>query len=129
MTGAEAAGFWIGLNILLLVYLSLRVARARLRFKVDLGDGGNQEMMKVVRTHANYTEYAPAALLGLVGLAWLGEGAAVIHGLGATFFLARVCHLLGLGMGVWARGRVVGAVLTLLVLLATGAMLIYRVIA
>ncbi|MBB5519693.1 MAPEG family protein [Amphiplicatus metriothermophilus] len=106
-TGIGAAGLWIGLNILLLFYLSLRVAQARLRFKVDLGNGGNPEIAKAVRTHANYTEYAPAALPDLVGLAWLGAGAAVIHGLGAVFFFARVSHLrAGHGsLEMWPRRR------------------------
>lgn len=129
MTGNEAAGLWIGLNILLLIFLSARVGQARVRFKINLGDGGNPEMLRAIRAHANYTEYAPAALLGLVSIAWLGAGATVIHALGAAFFLARISHLLGLGMGVWEQGRVIGTALTMLTLLATSATLIYYALA
>jgi len=125
MTSMQAAALWVGLNMLLLVYLSFRVGAARTRYKVNLGDGGNPEMVKAIRTHANYTEYAPAALLGLVVLASLGAGTLVIHCLGAVFLVARICHLLGLGMGVWPMGRSVGILFTVLTLIATAGFLLY----
>ncbi len=129
MTPSQAAALWIGLNLILLVYLSVRVGQARMRYKINLGDGGNPEMTKAIRTHANYTEYAPAALLGLLALASVGAGTMVIHALGAAFFLARIAHLLGLGMGVWPQGRGLGALLTALMLVATAGFLVYHAVA
>jgi uncharacterized membrane protein YecN with MAPEG domain len=126
MTAMKAAALWIGLNALLLIYLSVRVGQARTRLKINLGDGGNPEMMKAIRTHGNYVEYAPAALAALIALAGIGAPLALIHGLGATFFFARVAHLLGLGVGVWPMGRFVGTLLTMLSLLAgAGALLFF----
>lgn len=107
-------------------YLSLRVGQVRIRNKINLGDGGNEEMLKAIRTQGNYIEYAPAALLGLVLLAMLGVGTTVLHILGAVFFFARVAHLLGLGVGVWPTGRLVGTLLTMITLLVTGGFLIYK---
>lgn len=124
MTALQAAGLWIGLHALLLIYLSYRVGQARSAHKVFLGDGGMPEMQRAIRAHGNYTEYAPAALLGLFVLAMLGAPALFIHGLGAIFFFGRVAHLLGLGMGVWKQGRMVGTLLTMLTLLVTGVSLI-----
>lgn len=125
MTSIQAASFWIALHALLLIYLSYRVGQARHKFNVNLGDGGNPDMQKAVRTHGNYIEYAPAALVGLFALASLGAGALVIHALGALFFFARIAHLLGLGMDAWSRGRFVGTSLTMLTLLATAAFLLF----
>lgn len=125
MTAFQAAGLWIGLNILLFLYLSARVGQARMRYKVNLGDGGHPQMLKAIRTHANYAEYGPIALLGLLALAALGAATVVIHVLGAAFFLARIAHLIGLGMEVWPHGRSVGAFLTGLTLLSTAGFLIY----
>lgn len=125
MTTVQAAGFWIALHALLLIYLSFRVGQARHRHGINLGDGGNPEMLKAIRTHANYVEYAPAALLGLFALAILGAGPLIVHALGAVFFFARVAHLLGLGMDAWAQGRFVGTLLTMLTLLATALLLLY----
>lgn len=125
MTPMKAAAIWIALNALLLIYLSVRVGQARTRLKINLGDGGNPEMVKAIRTHGNYVEYAPLALVGLVALAAMGAHVAIVHALGAAFFFARVSHLLGLGMGVWPMGRFVGTLGTMLTLLATTIILIY----
>ncbi len=128
MTSPEAAGLWIGLNALLLIYISYRVGQARNKHDVNLGDGGNPEVLKAIRTHGNYTEYAPAALLGLFALASIGAHVLTIHVLGAVFFFARIAHLLGLGMGLWGQGRFIGTLLTMLTLLATGALLLFYAI-
>ncbi|PQA89618.1 MAPEG family protein [Hyphococcus luteus] len=125
MTSLEAAALWVGLNALLLIFLSARVGMNRMKHKVNLGDGDNPEMVKAIRTQGNYIEYAPAAIGGLVLLALLGVSATAIHILGGVFFFARVAHLLGLGLGLWPAGRAVGTVLTVLTLLVTGLWLIY----
>lgn len=125
MTSLEAAALWVGINAMLLIYLSARVGANRMRLKVNLGDGDNPEMVKAIRTQANYTEYAPAALGGLVLLALLNAPIILIHILGAVFLTGRVSHLLGLGLGVWPQGRFVGTLFTMLTLLATGLTLIY----
>lgn len=129
MTALQAAGLWIGLNALFLMYVSARVGAARHKTSTNLGDGGNEIMLKAIRTQGNYIEYAPAALLGLFALASLGLGSMWIHLLGAVFLFARISHLLGLGMNVWPQGRIVGTALTMATLLATGALLIWKAFA
>ena len=126
MTPVQAAALWIGLNAIFLIYISYRVGQVRIRTKTNLGDGGNEEMTKAIRTQGNYIEYAPAALLGLFVLASLGLGSAWIHALGALFLFARISHLLGLGMGVWPQGRFAGTLATMVTLLATAALLIWK---
>ena len=100
MTSLKAAALWVGLNALLLIFLSARVGFNRLSRKINLGDGGDPEMTRAIRTQGNYIEYAPAALCGLVVLALLGVSVPAIHILGGVFFFARIAHLLGLGLGV-----------------------------
>ena len=126
MTPLQAAALWLGLNALFLIFISWRVGRVRIRHKINLGDGGNDEMLKASRAQGNYIEYAPAALLGLVVLAQLGLGALFIHILGGLFFLARISHLMGLGMGVWPAGRFVGTAGTMLTLLTTALLLFWK---
>lgn len=125
MESLEAAALWVGLNALLLIFLSARVGSNRMKHKVNLGDGGNDAVFKAIRTQGNYVEYAPAAIGGLVLLALLNVSATAIHVLGGVFFFARISHLLGLGMGVWPMGRMIGTVLTMLTLLVTGIWLIW----
>ncbi|MEK7264716.1 MAG: MAPEG family protein [Pseudomonadota bacterium] len=126
MTPIQAAALWIGLNAIFLIYVSYRVGQVRIKTKTNLGDGGNDDMVKAIRTQGNYIEYAPAALLGLFVLASLGLATTWIHALGAVFLFARISHLLGLGMGVWPKGRFVGTLGTMLTLLATGLLLIWK---
>ncbi len=126
MTSLQAAALWIGVNALFLIFISARVGMTRVKTKTNLGDGGNDDMVKAIRTQGNYIEYAPAALLGLFALSQLGLGAVYIHALGAFFFIARVSHLLGLGMGIWPTGRFVGTLGTMLTLLATALLLIWK---
>jgi len=125
MTSLEAAGFWIALNAFLLIFLSMRVGQARMKNKVNLGHGDNDDVLVAVRCHGNYTEYAPAALLGLTVLAMIGGAMLLIHVLGGMFFTGRIAHLAGLGMGAWPKGRMVGTLLTMLTLFITGATLIF----
>ena len=125
MTSLQAAGLWVGLNALLLILLSARVGAQRGKQKVNLGDGGNPDMIKAIRTQGNYIEYAPAATGGLVLLALLNAAPLFIHILGGAFLFARLSHFAGLGLGVWPLGRLVGTMLTMLVLLTTAGGLIY----
>lgn len=125
MTSLQAAGLWVGLNALFLIYISARVGLVRTKLKVNLGDGEQPDMVKAIRTQGNYIEYAPAACGGLVLLALLQAPVIAIHILGGMFLFGRIAHLMGLGLGIWPQGRFVGTVFTMLTLLATGLGLIY----
>ncbi|MBY0422566.1 MAG: MAPEG family protein, partial [Parvularculaceae bacterium] len=54
MTGVEAAGLWTALNLIYLIYVSLRVGQARTKLKINIGDGGNPDMIRAIRTQGNY---------------------------------------------------------------------------
>ena len=51
--------------------LSFRVSMGRGKYKVYMGDGGNPDMIVLMRTQANFVEYVPL-LLVLLGLLELG---------------------------------------------------------
>jgi len=109
-----AFGFYTALNALILLILSMRVVRARLRTQTPIGDGGKPEMAAPLRAHANNAEYAPMALLLLWALATpLGRSIWLIHGVGATFTIGRLLHAIGLSgtMGP-SPPRFAGMVLT-----------------
>ena len=108
-----------GLLGLLLLCLSGYVVAGRVKFKIDLGDGGNEHMRQRIRAQANFVEYAPLALLllllvemGKIGPGWLPAAMAV------TLIVARLWHAQGLlsNPGTSA-GRFMGTNLTALVIL------------
>lgn len=52
---------------LLLIYLSYGVSKNRLRTKVSIGTGDDEQLLTASRAQANFVEYAPMGLI-LIGL-------------------------------------------------------------
>ena len=127
MTYLKIVAIYAGINILLLLILAVRTARNRQTRRVVLGDGGDPEMQRIVRAHANASEYIPAGLVGLVLLGLFGEATPVwlLHAAGASLTVGRIAHAIGLSTGALNLGRVLGMALTLLSFLIIGAGLIW----
>ena len=51
---------FLGLGFVILSILTLRLRR---KFKIGLGDGGNQQLLRAIRVHSNFAEYVPIALI------------------------------------------------------------------
>ena len=117
-----------GVLSLLLLLLSGYIIAGRVKFKVDIGDGGNEQMRQRIRTQANFIEYVPIALLlimliesGKLGPNWLSSA------MGGTLVIARLLHAQGLlsKTGV-SFGRFVGTNLTGLVILVGAVVVLGR---
>jgi uncharacterized membrane protein YecN with MAPEG domain len=126
---AHAAALWAGLNIILLLVLSVLVTRQRRKYGVVFGDGGAPELTQAIRAFGNASEYIPAALVGLGILAFAGAPPLLIHPLGLILFVGRVLHAFGVtrsGEATWPR--VVGVTLTWIAYVALGAALLFYAI-
>lgn len=81
---------------LLFVLLSLNVIRLRIRHRIAYGDADNKDLIKAMRTHANFAEYVPLSLL----LMWLVESMTLssfeVFWLGCILLIGRVLHVLGM---------------------------------
>ena len=119
---------YAALSALFLVWLSARVIQGRVVFKVDIGDGGNEEMQRRIRVQANFIEYVPLALILMLFVQQAGFSTWIVHLLGITLILARVVHAIGLGRfsGV-SKGRLTGATATFIVLLAGAVLSLFGV--
>ena len=111
-----------GLLGLLVVILTVNVGIMRGRKKINLGDGGDPEMIAAIRAHANLIEFAPLCLL-LIYVASDFYGFWTTAALSALFLLARVLHAGGM-LGVIPQGRFLGATGTTVVLVVTSIMLV-----
>lgn len=110
---------------LLLIVLALRVVRLRQRHGVGIGDGGQKDLAKAIRVHANFVEYVPMALLLLFLLELTRQPAWALHLLGAALFLGRILHAWGLSRtSALSNGRAVGIVMTFLVIVITSVWLL-----
>ena len=100
------------------LWLAMRTGAVRTKSKVSIGDGGNEALIRRMRAHANFVEYAPFILI-LIGLLEFTAGTSIWLWVAAALFLiARVAHPLGMdGLPV---GRMLGTLLTFLLLLGLG---------
>ena len=122
---AHAAALWAGLNLILMLALSVRVVRTRRAQQIGLGHGESPELERAIRTFGNASEYVPAALAALVLLAVLDVSPGLIHALGLTFTVGRVAHAIGLSRsGGASLGRTVGVIATWLVYLTAAVFLL-----
>jgi uncharacterized membrane protein YecN with MAPEG domain len=123
----EAAAIYAGVNVLILLVLSVLVVRGRQRHKISLGDAGNEDFVRAVRAHANAAEYIPAGIVGLITLALFDPAISplFLHACGLLLTGGRILHGFGLHAGVLNFGRMAGMVMTYLAFLLIGGGLIY----
>ena len=111
--------FYAGLCTLLILCLAGRVMARRMQAKIGLGDGGDGELARRIRAHANAVEYLPLALLLLGGMELNGYPDPAIHAFGATLLASRILHAWGLSRSSGKSvGRFAGTALTLVLMLA-----------
>ena len=111
-----------GLIGLLAVILTVNIARLRGKKKINLGDGGDPEMLAAIRAHANLIEFAPLCLL-LIYIASDFYGFSLVAGLSVVLLVLRALHAGGM-IGVIPGGRFMGAMGTTLVLAAASVMVV-----
>ncbi len=88
---------YAALLAILYVGLSFKVISQRRADKISYGDGGNQDMLKVMRTHSNFVEYTPFALLLIMIVELQGAGGLLLNLLGLTLLGGRLLHAYGFG--------------------------------
>ncbi len=87
---------YASLAVLLIVRLSISVIKLRRKYRISLGDGGNEELQVAIRAHANALEYIPITLLLLLMLELNGAPKILIHLLGLVLITGRIIHAIGL---------------------------------
>jgi hypothetical protein len=126
MTAIAAATLYAGLFGLLMILLKGNVGRVRTSEKVGFGDGNNEALQRAIRVQGNAVEDVPVVLVGLLALGLMNAPVLLIHGLGATFLVARILHAIGLGgSSGGSPGRMFGTLLTLIVMLITAGACIW----
>jgi uncharacterized protein len=85
-----------GLCGLLFFLLSVHVARGRFATKISMGDGGDPTLFTRIRTHGNFTEYVPLALLMLALCESANANRLLLVVCAAVLIMARLAHALGM---------------------------------
>jgi uncharacterized protein len=120
---------YAGLIGLLYIALAYNVSRLRVGLKIAIGDGGNHQLSRAIRAHANLTENAPIALILLAVIEVQDFSIVVLHVLGATLVIGRLLHAYGLSRNAGTSfGRAGGILLTWLMILFASLLAIFSVI-
>lgn len=94
--------------------LSFRVMACRRRWRINLGDGGREDLQRRIRAQGNFVEYAPITLILMALLELQGAGGFVLNLIGLMLLAGRVTHAAGIGRLPENLGlRVVGMTLTI----------------
>lgn len=108
---------YAALLALFYVYLSARTIGVRRKAKISIGDGGDDEMLRAMRMHANFSEYTPIALILLAFIDLQSGSIWLLHSLGVLFVLARFSHAYGISSvkapGKFRVGGMVGTFTTI----------------
>jgi len=116
---------YAGLLAILFFVLSIRVVA--LRSRVSLGDGGDPQVLRRMRGHANFAEYVPFILLMMAFLELSHYSTYLIHGLGLVLVVARLLHGYALSFTEkFQFGRFWGTFLTFGLLNVCGVLCIYQ---
>jgi len=111
---------------LLLIVLSVRVIGLRRKYGVGLGTGEQPELQRAIRVQANFTEYAPLALILLLLLEVSHRAPDwALHLLGLLLVVGRIAHAIGVSRsGGGSAGRAVGVACTFIMLAVSAVWLL-----
>lgn len=110
---------------LLFIALSIRVIAARRAARVAIGVGGQKDLERRARVHANFAEYVPLALVLLLFLETANHSVVLSHTLGAALVGGRLLHAFGVSQRKEDyRFRVAGMTITFAVIASTSALLV-----
>ena len=98
--------------------LTMYVILGRWKYEVSLGDGGENDLNRRIRAHANFMETVPFAVI----LLWFGEMYVltphVVHSMGIALVIGRILHAYGMLFRKHStnRFRQTGMILTMTVM-------------
>lgn len=128
MTRLEIVGLYVAIHCVMLIILAFRVGQVRMKERISLGDGNNFRLQQRIRTHGNYVEYTPMALIGLFALAQLSASPLMLHVFGLTFLIGRLLHIVGMdGKHAIGKGRPAGMVLTILTFIGLAGSILFLI--
>jgi uncharacterized membrane protein YecN with MAPEG domain len=95
-------------SVLLNFWLGWRIAQLREEYKVSVGDGGHELLLRRMRAQANFIENAPFMLILVGALELSGVSRLGLAALAVVFVLARISHGIGMDSRELQRWRMFG---------------------
>ena len=92
------------------IWLGARIAEFRRDYKVSVGDGGHEPLLRRMRAQANFIENAPFVLILLAALELSGCNRWGLAVIAALFLIARILHAIGMDRAELRRWRMYGMI-------------------
>lgn len=83
---------YAGVLGLLFLALTIRVIARRRSVKAALGDGGDTQLERRIRAHANFAEFVPLVLVLMVMIEIQDAPAWLVHAVGVCLITGRIVH-------------------------------------
>lgn len=96
------------------LWLSVRCGQVRGKAGISIGTGGNELLERRMRAQLNFVENTPWVLLLVAGIELAGKGGQWLAIVGAVYMLGRVAHGIGMDGASFAKGRMIGTLITML---------------
>ena len=127
---ASITALYAGILALIVVALGINVTIHRVKLQVSLGDGGNPEMLRMIRLHGNAVEYIPLAIALMLAYELNGGWHIALHIVGVAMIAGRLIQT----MAMWSTdlprpGRGIGQSLTWLSIVTLAVLNLWRVFA
>lgn len=119
---------YIAILGLMFVPMTLYVGAYRIKNKVDIGDNGDKDLLRRIRSHANFIESVPLAVALLICVELMGASNMWLHGLGASLVIGRLLHFLAMTKIGPFIGRPIGMFATLGVYLVSSIWILVAVL-
>ena len=115
---------------LIILALGINVTVHRVKLKVSLGDGGNPEMLRMIRLHGNAIEYVPLALLLMLAYELNGGWHSALHIIGIALIAGRLIQTMAMwSTEVAGTGRGIGQSLNWLSIAVLAVLNLWKVLA
>ncbi len=117
--------FYAALLAFMYFLLSIRTLRLRRELGIAIGDQGNERMLRSMRVHSNFSEYAPLTLLLSIMLELQGALPIAVHLICVFLLAGRISHAFGVAEAVENfRYRVFGMAMTFTALIGSASYLL-----
>jgi len=122
--------FYAAVLALVMVALAINVTVHRAKLKVPLGDGGNPQMLRMIRLHGNAAEYLPLAVLLMAIYEVDGGKPIALHIAGIALLLGRLLQTWNMwGTEIAGFGRVTGQSLAWLTIIGLALLNLWQLAA
>jgi uncharacterized membrane protein YecN with MAPEG domain len=109
----QLTALYAAILALIVVALGINVTVHRVKLQVSLGDGGNPQMLRMIRLHGNAIEYLPLALVLMALYELNGGWHWAINVVGIALIAGRLIQTLAMwDSEIPKPGRGIGQVLT-----------------